>query len=210
MQPSAAFAWSGWHVAAGWLEGRLECAAQEVRLSAPTGRYILGPWGPPVHRRGPQVIRRLRLVGRCYGTARLAPVGPDGGTRGGCLVGCSRVVACFRGLRMGRARRGILPNCGTGYGCGRLAGRRYGNWARLLRRARCARGIPQVTACPTAREGAGVGSALTCKKSLFRPDLTIWHPVPSIAHPVRESRAGSSQSPSAHAVRTVITVTGSD
>lgn len=40
-------------------------SADEVRLSAPTARCILGPWGPPIHRRGLQLVRRLRRTGWC-------------------------------------------------------------------------------------------------------------------------------------------------
>ncbi len=67
-------------------------------------------------------------------------------------------------------------------------------------------GTPQVTACPTAKEGTGTESALTCKKVLFHPDLTIWHPVRYIVHLVPENRADRSWDPGAHAVRTVSTV----
>lgn len=50
----------------------------------------------------------------------------------------------------------------------------------------------------------------TCKNTLLHPDLTIWHPDLSIVHPVPRSRAVSSQSLSAHVLRTVTTATGSD
>ncbi len=74
----------------------------------------------------------------------------------------------------------------------------------------CAGRPPQVTACPTARESAGVESILTCRNVLLHPDPAIWQPVPTIVHPVSEGRADSSWGQSAHVLRTVATVAGSD
>ncbi len=191
-----------------WADQHLALA---LPLSAPTGRYIVGPWGAFDAPTGPPGDWAAAAGWLVLWAAWLGLVGVDGGTRGGYSVGCGRVVACFRGLGMGEGARHFADQWAL---VRRGAPRRkvLGNCrARLPSRARCVTGGPsQVTACPTAREGAGVESALTCRNALLGPDPAIWHPVPSIVHPVSEGGAVGAWSPSAHVLRTVTTVAGSD
>ena len=165
------------------------------------------PQGPPVHRRGQQLVGRPRLAEGVKDS--VAEV----------RMGCGRHT--WRVLRRPRLRRSVLSSAGDG---GRrreilpTSGRAYGGGRPVGEARRDARDWPpghgvwegplQLTACPTAREGAGAKRSLTCRNTYLHQDLVIWHPAPSIAHPVFKSGAGSSQSRSTHAVRTVTTVAG--